>query len=103
MKITQPNANTQVLNHHGETMKAVRIHNYGDVNVLSYEDAPIPEIGPEEVLIKVHAAGVNPIDWKIRQGYRKEIFFSHAYVFGTEGRIKEGSRMGKGAKNDSSI
>lgn len=76
MKITQPNASTQVLNHHGETMKAVRIHNYGDVNVLSYEDAPIPEIGPEEVLIKVHAAGVNPIDWKIRQGYSKD-FLSH--------------------------
>jgi NADPH:quinone reductase-like Zn-dependent oxidoreductase len=54
------------------TMKAIRMHGYGGADVLNYEDAPIPEILPDEILIKVHAAGVNPIDWKIRQGYMKD-------------------------------
>jgi NADPH:quinone reductase-like Zn-dependent oxidoreductase len=52
-------------------MKAIRIHSYGDSSVLKYEDAPIPEIAPDEVLIKVHSAEVNQVDWKIRQGYLK--------------------------------
>jgi NADPH:quinone reductase-like Zn-dependent oxidoreductase len=52
-------------------MKAVRIHGYGHSGVLKYEDAPIPDILPDEVLVKVHAAGVNPVDWKIREGGRK--------------------------------
>ncbi len=50
-------------------MKAIRIHNHGDSGVLMYEDAPLPSILPDEVLIKVHSAGVNPVDWKIRMGY----------------------------------
>jgi len=49
-------------------MKAIRIHNYGDVDVLRYEDAPEPRIAADEVLVEVHAAGVNPVDWKIRKG-----------------------------------
>jgi NADPH:quinone reductase-like Zn-dependent oxidoreductase len=52
-------------------MMAVRIHAYGDASVLRYEDAPIPEIGSDEVLVKVWAAAVNPIDWKIRRGLLK--------------------------------
>lgn len=54
-------------------MKAVRIHEYGDAAVLKYEDAPIPEIGPDGVLIRVRAAGVNPVDWKIRKGLMKAV------------------------------
>lgn len=54
------------------TMKAVRIHEYGAPEVLKYEDAPRPEPGPGEVLIRVHAAGVNPVDWKVRAGYAKD-------------------------------
>jgi NADPH:quinone reductase-like Zn-dependent oxidoreductase len=50
------------------TMKAVRIHEFGKPEVLVYEDAPRPEPKPSEVLVKVHAAGVNPVDWKIRGG-----------------------------------
>jgi NADPH:quinone reductase-like Zn-dependent oxidoreductase len=49
-------------------MKAVRIHNYGGPEVLAYEDAPRPNPEPEDALIRVHAAGVNPVDWKIREG-----------------------------------
>lgn len=54
-------------------MKAVRIHEYGDSGVLQYEDAPMPEIGADDVLVRVVAASVNPVDWKIRQGYLKDM------------------------------
>jgi NADPH:quinone reductase-like Zn-dependent oxidoreductase len=56
-----------------ETMKAVRIHEYGGPEVLKYEDAPRPQAGPGEVLIRVHAASVNPVDWKIRAGYLQQM------------------------------
>jgi NADPH:quinone reductase-like Zn-dependent oxidoreductase len=43
-------------------MKAVRMHVRGGPEALVYEDAPTPQIGPEEALIKVHAAGVTPTE-----------------------------------------
>ncbi len=49
-------------------MKAVRIHEYGGLDALKYEDVPRPEPGPGELLIRIHAAGVNPSDTKIREG-----------------------------------
>lgn len=52
------------------TMKAMRIHEYGGPEVLTYEDAPRPEPKDDELLIRVHAAGVNPADWQIRFGKR---------------------------------
>ena len=61
-----------------ENMKAVRIHQYGGPEVLIFEDAPRPAPGFAEVLIRVHAAGVNPVDWKIRAGYMKDF---HPYTF----------------------
>lgn len=51
------------------TMKAVRFHAYGAPEVLVYEDVPKPEPATGEVLIKVHATSVNPIDWKVRAGH----------------------------------
>lgn len=59
------------------TMKAVRVHEYGGPEVLEYQDAPRPEPAPGEVLVAVHAAGVNPVDWKLRAGYLKD-YFSYA-------------------------
>lgn len=50
------------------TMKAVRLHEHGGPEVLRYEEVPIPEPGPGEVLIRVHAVGVNPPDWYLRGG-----------------------------------
>lgn len=49
-------------------MKAVVIHQYGDNSVLDYTDVARPQAQPGEILVKVHAAGVNPVDWKIRGG-----------------------------------
>ena len=61
-----------------QTMKAIRIHNYGGPEVLQYEDAPRPEPQAGEVLVRVHAAGVNPIDWKVREGHMKD-FWPHKF------------------------
>jgi NADPH:quinone reductase-like Zn-dependent oxidoreductase len=49
-------------------MKAVRIHSFGGPDVLKLEDVPKPKPGPHEVLLRVEAAGVNPVDYKIRSG-----------------------------------
>ena len=49
-------------------MKAVRIHQFGGPEVLKLEDIPTPEPGADEVLIRVQAASVNPVDYKIRNG-----------------------------------
>ncbi|MEH1955461.1 NAD(P)-dependent alcohol dehydrogenase [Nostoc sp.] len=49
-------------------MKAVVIHRYGAAEVLQYEDVEQPKIEPTQLLVKVRASSVNPIDWKIRQG-----------------------------------
>src|SRR5664280_1232031 len=51
-----------------KTMKAVRIHTFGGPDVLQLEDVPVPEPKADEVLVRIHAAGVNPVDWKIREG-----------------------------------
>lgn len=51
-------------------MKAVRLHEFGGQDALRYEDAPRPVIGQGEVLIRVHAAGINPPDLYLRDGYR---------------------------------
>lgn len=55
-----------------ENMKVVRIHNYGGPEVLKFEDAPRPHPADGEVLIRIHAAAVNPVDWKIRAGRLQE-------------------------------
>ncbi len=51
-----------------QTMQAVRIHGFGPASVLALEQVPVPAPGPGQVLVRVHAASVNPIDWKIRDG-----------------------------------
>ena len=51
-------------------MKAIRQHEFGGPEVLRYEDAPIPDIRPGEVRVRVHAIGINPPDWYLRDGYK---------------------------------
>src|SRR4029079_8039388 len=61
-----------------QTIKAIRIHRYGGPEVLKYEDAPRPQPQAGEVLVRVQAAGVNPIDWKVREGEMKD-FWPHEF------------------------
>jgi NADPH:quinone reductase-like Zn-dependent oxidoreductase len=49
-------------------MRAVRQHALGGPEVLAVEEVPTPDPGPTEVLVRVSAAGVNPVDWKTRAG-----------------------------------
>jgi len=52
------------------TMKAIRQHEFGAPEVLRYEEAPIPKLKLGEVLVRVHAVGINPPDWYLRDGYK---------------------------------
>lgn len=54
-------------------MRAITITQYGEPDVLRLTDAPLPEPGPGQVRVAVKAAGVNPIDWKIRSGAMAEV------------------------------
>src|SRR5215210_5150668 len=51
-----------------EVMKAVRFHGFGKADALKYEEVPKPAAGKGELLVMVRAAGVNPVDAKIRSG-----------------------------------
>lgn len=52
-------------------MRAIRFHDYGGPEVLQYEEVEKPEAAEGEVLVRVHATSVNPLDWKIRAGLVK--------------------------------
>ena len=49
-------------------MQAIRLHSFGAAEQLELEDVPVPVHGARDVLVRVVAAGINPIDWKIRSG-----------------------------------
>jgi NADPH:quinone reductase-like Zn-dependent oxidoreductase len=58
-------------------VKAIELLGYGDVDQLHYDDVPTPKPGPNEVLVKVAATSVNPVDWKIRRGDMKAMVQVH--------------------------
>jgi len=55
-------------------LRALRIHGYGGPEVMRLEEAPRPVAGPGQILVKVRAASVNPIDWKMRRGLMAKVF-----------------------------
>jgi NADPH:quinone reductase-like Zn-dependent oxidoreductase len=58
-------------------MKAIVVHEYGGPEVLKFEDYPDPVPGPGEVLVRVAAASVNPIDYKRRAGLTNDFYPIH--------------------------
>ena len=54
-------------------MKAIRIHDYGGPEQLRYEDAPVPQPSEGQVLVRVQAASINPIDYKLASGAFRQI------------------------------
>lgn len=55
------------------TMKAYRLHSYGGPECIKLDEVPVPTPGPSEVLIAISAVGMNPFDWKIREGYVRDM------------------------------
>ncbi|SDX61144.1 NADP-dependent oxidoreductase [Paenibacillus sp. CF384] len=53
-------------------IKAIRVHQYGGSEELQFEEIPRPQPGEGEVLVRVHSAGVLPIEWKVREGMFKK-------------------------------
>lgn len=69
-----------------ETMQAARIHGYGGAEQLKVERAARPTPQPGQVLVRLKAAGVNPADWKIREGYFKQFMpLTFPWIPGIEG------------------
>jgi len=79
-------------------MKAVVINEYGNESVLDYTDVERPEPKEDEVLVKVRVAGVNPADWKIRDGMGERFGFKLPLILGGDiaGTVEE---VGVGVKN----
>lgn len=59
-------------------MRAIAYDRFGDPDVLHIADLPEPILGPDSVLVRIDASGVNPVDWKIRQG-RLATRFEHVF------------------------
>jgi len=88
-------------------MKAVVFNKYGDNDVVEIRDVPLPICGSRDVLIKVHTASVNPVDWKVRYGQAR-IFTGSAFpkVLGSEcaGEVVEAGNLAtKFRKGDSVV
>ena len=78
-------------------MKAIRIHRFGGPEVLELEDVPVPQPDENELLVRIHAASVNPVDYKIRRGMvpwvtREMLPITHGRDL--SGTIESGGGMG---------
>ncbi|TFJ91688.1 MULTISPECIES: NADP-dependent oxidoreductase [Lentibacillus] len=73
-------------------MKAVIIENYGSIDELKYTEVDEPKLKDNDVLIEIAATSVNPVDWKIREGYLKGMLdYNFPLTLGLDaaGTIKE--------------
>ncbi|PZU15077.1 MAG: hypothetical protein DI606_00475 [Sphingobium sp.] len=66
-------------------MLAVQITKFGGLECIVVQESDVPVPGPGEILVKVSAAGVNPVDWKIREGHMKDMLaFAFPTTLGSE-------------------
>ncbi|MDQ7918463.1 NADP-dependent oxidoreductase [Mesonia sp. MT50] len=72
-------------------MKAIQMKEYGDESVLNYTDVERPEPKADEILVKIHAASVNPVDWKIRDGKGEKFGMKLPLILGADfaGAVEE--------------
>lgn len=85
-------------------VRAARIHKYGGPEVLRVERVERPAVGPRDVLIEVHAASVNPVDWKIRSGFQRAIIhYKLPHVLGLDASgvvVEAGTEVNRFAVGD---
>lgn len=84
-------------------MKAIQMTEYGDESVLNYTDVERPEPKADEILVKIHAASVNPVDWKIRDGKGEKFGMKLPLILGADfaGTVEEmGAEIKKFKKED---
>ena len=55
-------------------MRSILLRDYGGATAAQVADAPVPVAGPGQVLVRVRAAGINALDWKVREGYVRDAF-----------------------------
>jgi NADPH:quinone reductase-like Zn-dependent oxidoreductase len=80
-------------------MKAVLMEDYGGPEVLRYGEAPDPTAGTGEIVVDIHAASVNPADWKVREGFRRNdipVTFPHILGRDFSGTVRE---VGEGVED----
>lgn len=65
-------------------MKAIVINEYGNEDILNHIDVDCPEPKADEVLVKVHAVAVNPIDWKTRDGEGESLGLKFSITLGEQ-------------------
>src|SRR5437879_5472287 len=74
-------------------MKAVRIERYGNEEAVEFAEVERPQLGENQLLVKVRAAAVNPVDWKIRDGLGELFGMKPPLILGCEvaGTVEIGS------------
>lgn len=55
------------------TQQVYRLHSYGGPDSIQMDTVPVPVPGPSQVLISISTVGMNPFDWKIREGYVRDV------------------------------
>lgn len=80
-----------------DLMRALVVSQYGGPEVLSVQDVPRPAPGEHDLLIEVHAAGLNPVDWKVRRGaFGKGRALPIIPGFDVSGVVRETGRAARG-------
>lgn len=65
-------------------MQAIVIERYGKSDVLQYQEVPLPNIAKDELLVKVHSAGVSPFDIHVRDGWYQDEYYQLPIILGWE-------------------